>query len=162
MRAAAEGGYGLDALWNDDFHHAAHVALTGRREAYYHDYRGAPQEFVSAARVRLSVSGAAVRLAEAAARHAGPRAAADRLRRVPREPRSGRQLGARLRLHALASHARLRALTALLLLSPETPMLFQGQEFWASAPFHFFADQGPELDPKIAEGRVEFLAQFAA
>ena len=41
-------------------------------------------------------------------------------------------------------------------------MLFQGQEFWASAPFHFFADQGPELAPKIAEGRAESLAQFAS
>ena len=67
-----------------------------------------------------------------------------------------------MRLHALASHARLRALTALLLLSPQTPMLFQGQEFWASAPFHFFADQGPELAPRIADGRVELLAQFAS
>ena len=43
-----QGGYGLDALWNDDFHHTARVALTGRREAYYTDYRGAPQELLSA------------------------------------------------------------------------------------------------------------------
>ena len=48
VRPPAEGGYGLDALWNDDFHHSAMVALTGRNEAYYTDYRGAPQEFVSA------------------------------------------------------------------------------------------------------------------
>ena len=40
----------LDALWNDDFHHSAMVALTGRNEAYYTDYRGTPQEFVSAAK----------------------------------------------------------------------------------------------------------------
>src|SRR5262249_20682980 len=44
----ARGGYGLDAMWNDDFHHTANVALTGRREAYYTDYRGQAQEFVSA------------------------------------------------------------------------------------------------------------------
>ncbi|MFP3632296.1 malto-oligosyltrehalose trehalohydrolase, partial [Burkholderia sp. SIMBA_045] len=42
------GGCGLDALWNDDFHHAAQVALTGRNEAYYTDYRGTPQELLSA------------------------------------------------------------------------------------------------------------------
>src|SRR3954464_8284295 len=44
------GGYGLDAVWNDDFHHSAMVALTGRAEAYYSDTRGEPQELVSAAK----------------------------------------------------------------------------------------------------------------
>ncbi len=48
VRAADQGGFGLDALWNDDFHHSAHVALTGHSEAYFTDYRGAPQEFISA------------------------------------------------------------------------------------------------------------------
>ena len=47
---STEGGYGLDALWNDDFHHSAMVALTGRAEAYYSDTRGEPQEFISAAK----------------------------------------------------------------------------------------------------------------
>src|SRR6185369_13765861 len=42
--------YGVDALWNDDWHHAAAVAASGRREAYYTDYTGAPQEFVSMAK----------------------------------------------------------------------------------------------------------------
>ena len=50
VRPPERGGYGLDALWNDDFHHSAMVALTGRREAYYTDYRGAPREFVAAAK----------------------------------------------------------------------------------------------------------------
>ncbi len=50
MRRAERGGYGLDALWNDDFHHSAMVALTGRNDAYYSDHLGAPQEFISAAK----------------------------------------------------------------------------------------------------------------
>ena len=50
VRPIADGGYGLDALWNDDFHHSAMVALTGRAEAYYSDTRGEPQEFISAAK----------------------------------------------------------------------------------------------------------------
>ena len=50
VRPPESGGYGLDALWNDDFHHSAMVALTGRREAYYSDYRGRPREFVAAAK----------------------------------------------------------------------------------------------------------------
>ena len=48
IRSLEENGYGLDAVWNDDFHHAARVALTGRAEAYYCDYRGTPQELISA------------------------------------------------------------------------------------------------------------------
>ena len=48
IRSVEQGGYGMDALWNDDFHHSAMVRLTGRHEAYYTDYRGSPQEFISA------------------------------------------------------------------------------------------------------------------
>ena len=50
VRAPGGGGYGVDALWNDDAHHAAVVALTGRREAYYRDYQGTAQELISCAR----------------------------------------------------------------------------------------------------------------
>src|SRR5213078_3325856 len=50
VRPRSEGGDDLDGLWNDDFHHSAYVALTGRNEAYYTDYHGAPQEFISAAK----------------------------------------------------------------------------------------------------------------
>ena len=50
VRALEDGGFGLDALWNDDFHHSAVVAVTGRQEAYYSDHRGTPQELVSAAK----------------------------------------------------------------------------------------------------------------
>src|SRR5205085_6905106 len=48
IRPPEQGGYGLDALWNDDFHHSAMVRLSGHNEAYYTDYRGTPQEFISA------------------------------------------------------------------------------------------------------------------
>jgi maltooligosyltrehalose trehalohydrolase len=60
----------------------------------------------------------------------------------------------------VASAAKHRALTALLLLAPGTPMLFQGQEFAASTPFFYFADHKPELAKLVREGRVKFLAQF--
>jgi maltooligosyltrehalose trehalohydrolase len=65
-----------------------------------------------------------------------------------------------LRLHQLTSPGRARALTALLLLAPGTPMLFQGQEFGASSPFHYFADHEPELARLVRSGRVEFMRQF--
>jgi maltooligosyltrehalose trehalohydrolase len=66
------------------------------------------------------------------------------------------------RLHQLTSPARLRALTALWLLSPQTPLLFMGQEFSASAPFPFFADHSDELRGKVHAGRREFVGQFSA
>ena len=72
---ARERRLGLDALWNDDFHHAAHVALTGHDEAYYSDYRGTPQELAAARQVRLPLSGPALGWQSKRARHAvaGPR-----------------------------------------------------------------------------------------
>ncbi|HKD36316.1 MAG TPA: DUF3459 domain-containing protein, partial [Pirellulales bacterium] len=62
------------------------------------------------------------------------------------------------RIHELTSPGRLRAMTALLLLMPQTPLLFQGQEFAASSPFLYFNDSGG--NPAFAEGRAKFLSQF--
>jgi maltooligosyltrehalose trehalohydrolase len=64
------------------------------------------------------------------------------------------------RLHVLSSPGRWRALTAVLLLGPATPMLFQGQEFAASSPFFYFADHDAELAGLVRKGRADFLAQF--
>ena len=66
------------------------------------------------------------------------------------------------RIHALASPGKYRALTALTLLGPGTPMLFQGQEFASSAPFLYFADHDAEMARSVREGRKEFLRQFPA
>jgi maltooligosyltrehalose trehalohydrolase len=66
-----------------------------------------------------------------------------------------------MRAGKLTSAARLRAMTALLLLGPQVPMLFMGQEFGASTPFKFFADHKPELAAAVHEGRREFMRQFA-
>jgi maltooligosyltrehalose trehalohydrolase len=68
--------------------------------------------------------------------------------------------GRGLRLDKLTSPGRLRAVTALLLLLPGTPMLFQGQEFASSAPFLFFADHNPEVAAAVRKGRAAFLAQW--
>jgi maltooligosyltrehalose trehalohydrolase len=66
------------------------------------------------------------------------------------------------RRHLLTSPGHYRALTALMLLGPGTPMLFQGQEFGASAPFLYFADHKPELARQVRRGRADFLRQFPA
>ena len=159
-RPVGEGGYGMDALWNDDLHHAAHVALTGHREAYYSDYFGSPQEFVSAAKRGFLYQGQryAWQRKPRGAPTLGlePRAFVNCLENHDQVANSAHGR----RLHQLAAPGRLRALTAYLLLSPGTPMLFQGQEFASSAPFLFFADHEPALAAAVRKGRREFLAQF--
>jgi maltooligosyltrehalose trehalohydrolase len=155
-----EGGCGLDAIWNDDWHHSATVALTGRDEAYYTDYRGTPQEFVSAAKYGFLYQGQWYRWQHA--RRGTPTFGLDAWRFVhflqnhDQVANSGRGE----RIHRSTSAARLRALTALLLLGPQTPMLFMGQEFAASAPFLYFADHNPELARLVADGRRAELSQF--
>jgi len=154
------GGYGLDGLWNDDFHHAAMVALTGRSEAYYSDYRGAPQEFVSSAKYGFLYQGQRYKWQRqrrgTPTRGLAPEVFVNFIQNHDQIANSARGL----RAHRLTSPARLRAMTALMLLMPGTPMLFMGQEFAASAPFHYFADHEAGLAEKVRRGRMEFLAQF--
>ena len=160
VREPAAGGHGGDALWNDDYHHTAVVALTGKREAYYFDYRGSPQEFVSAAKYGYLYQGQWYRWQKKRRGTPGldlpARAFVSYLEnhdQVANTP-FGR------RLHQIAAPGLLRAVTALTLLGPATPMLFQGQEFASSAPFLYFADHKPELRAPVARGRREFLSQF--
>jgi maltooligosyltrehalose trehalohydrolase len=154
------GGYGLDALWNDDFHHTAMVAATGRAEAHFIDHRGTPQELVSAARRGYLFQGQHYGWQGQArgtpTRDVPPAAFVNFLQNHDQVANSLRGL----RLDRLTSPGRYRALTAFLLLAPGTPMLFQGQEFAASSPFLYFADLPPDLAKLVRAGRTTFLAQF--
>jgi maltooligosyltrehalose trehalohydrolase len=160
VRPADERGMGFDALWNDDSHHAAVVAMTGRREAYYLDYKGTPQELISCAKYGYLYQGQWYRWQ-------GKR------RGTPSLDLPGHAFVCFLenhdqvansasgkRIYQLACPARYRALTALTLLGPGTPMLFQGQEFASSAPFLYFADHREDLAAQVRRGREEFLSQF--
>jgi maltooligosyltrehalose trehalohydrolase len=162
VRPPAQGGYGLDALWNDDYHHTAVVALTGRREAYYTDYNGSVQELISCAKYGYLFQGQWYRWQKlrrgTPALDLPPHAFVSYLENHDQVANSA--FG--LRLHQRSSPGRHRALTALTLLGPETPLLFQGQEFSSSAPFMYFADQREELRESIRAGRHEFLSQFAS
>jgi maltooligosyltrehalose trehalohydrolase len=160
VRSPAQGGYGLDALWNDDFHHSAMVALTGRNEAYYTDYSGAPQELISAVKWGYLYQGQWYKWQK---QRRGtptfglkPATFITFIQNHDQIANSGRGL----RCHQLTSPGRYRAMTALMLLGPGTPMLFQGQEFAASSPFFYFADHKQELSPLVRRGRAEFLSQF--
>jgi maltooligosyltrehalose trehalohydrolase len=160
VRPPQGGGYGLDALWNDDLHHSAMVALTGRNEAYYEDHFGEPQEFISAAKYGYLFQGQIY--AHQSKRRGtpgldlAPAAFVTFLQNHDQIANSARGL----RFHQLTSPGRARAMTALILLMPGTPMLFQGQEFFASTPFLYFADHKPELAALVRQGRREFVGQF--
>jgi maltooligosyltrehalose trehalohydrolase len=138
------------------------VALTGQREAYFTDYAGSPQEFISALKYGFLYQGQWYSWQH---QKRGEQAFG-----LPGEcfvhflenhdqvanSRDG------LRRHVVADPGRFRALTALLLLGPATPLLFQGQEYGASAPFLYFADHTGELAALVEKGRREFLSQFAS
>jgi maltooligosyltrehalose trehalohydrolase len=160
VRPIAAGGHALDALWNDDFHHSARVALTGRGEAYYSDYFGTPQEILSAVKWGFLYQGQ--RYAWQKNRRGTP--ALD----LPAESfvtflENHDQVANTLRgerLSACSPPSLFRAMTAVMLLGPSTPMLFQGAEFGSTRPFLYFADHRPELAKKVDAGRRQFLSQF--
>lgn len=160
VRPRGRDGCGLDALWNDDFHHTAMVRLTGRREAYFSDYFGTPEEFVAVAKWGFLYQG------QRYSWQSNPRGTptfglsgptfVNFLENHDQLANSARGL----RLWQMTSPGRFRAATAFLLLAPGTPFLFQGQEFSASSPFLYFYDGPPDVAEKVAEGRASFLAQF--
>jgi maltooligosyltrehalose trehalohydrolase len=160
VRPEAVGGFGLDALWNDDFHHSALVALTGRNEAYYSDYLGKPQEFISAAKYGYLYQGQwylwQAQRRGTPTRGLAPAAFVNFIQNHDQVANSAR--GERPNL--IATQGKYRAMTALLMLMPGTPMLFQGQEFGATTPFLYFCDHKAEISKSVREGRAKFLSQF--
>ena len=161
VRPRGQGGDDLDGMWNDDFHHSTVVALTGRKEAYYDDYRGTPQEFISAAKHGFLYQGQALSWRKALRGSPtfgiAPEAFVCFIENHDQIANTGP--GERVRFQT--SPARYRAMTALLLLGPWTPLLFQGEEFGASSPFMFFADIGDvSVRNAIRKGRAEWLAPF--
>ncbi len=148
------GGWGLDAHWNDDFHHAIHALLTGEHDGYYRDF--APEgtlEKVLAQGYALDGGYSPFRKTN----HGRPYGDLPRDRLVA-YVQSHDQVGNRAlgeRLHHLAGLDRARLAAALLMVSPFVPMLFQGEEWAASSPFQYFADlESEDLRKAVREGRA--------
>ncbi|MDQ3914045.1 MAG: malto-oligosyltrehalose trehalohydrolase [Actinomycetota bacterium] len=154
------GGYGLDAQWSDDFHHALHAVLTGERDGYYAD-------FGSVAHIAKALREAFV--------HTGTYSSyRDRIHGRPATGLPGHrflgylqdhdQVGNRAvgeRSSALMSPELLKVGAALVLTSPFVPMLFMGEEWGATAPFLYFtAHEDPELGRAVTEGRKREFAAF--
>jgi maltooligosyltrehalose trehalohydrolase len=161
VRPRSQGGDDFDGMWNDDFHHSTVVALTGRKEAYYDDYRGTPQEFISAAKHGFLYQGQALSWRKALRGSPTFGIAPETFVCFIENHDQIANTGPGERVRFQTSPARYRAMTALLLLGPWTPLLFQGEEFGASSPFMFFADTGDvSVRNAIRKGRAEWLAPF--
>ncbi|MFC6887338.1 MULTISPECIES: malto-oligosyltrehalose trehalohydrolase [Actinomadura] len=155
------GGYGLDAQWNDDLHHALHAALTGERQGYYGDF-GAMSTLAKAL-TRVFVHDGTFS-SYRGRRHGRP---VD-VHRTPAHRfvaflQNHDQVGNRAsgdRITAALDPGRLRAGAALLLLGPFTPMLFMGEEWGAATPWCYFTDhQEPDLARAVSEGRRREFAR---
>ncbi len=153
------GGYGFDAQWSDDFHHALHASLTGERNGYYRGF-GTLGAIAKALRHAYVYDG---QYAPHRKRRYGRSTTGLPASRFLAYLQNHDQVGNRAqgeRLGHLISDGRLRAGVALLLLSPFPPMLFQGEEFAASTPFQFFTEHEEELGRAITRGRQREFAAF--
>jgi maltooligosyltrehalose trehalohydrolase len=160
VRGSDAGGYGLDASWADEWHHALHATLTGERDGYYEDFGPLPL-LAKALRQAWVYDGSY----------------SPYRRRVHGRPPTGLtgsqfvvstqnhdQIGNRAvgeRASALMSDGRLRVAAALLLTSPFVPLLFQGEEWGATTPFQFFTDHAdPRLGRAVRSGRRQEFVSF--
>lgn len=155
-RAVGKNGQGLDAVWADDFHHEIRVHLTNATENYYKYYQGSTVDLSASINDGF-----------------GP-LTTDDVEKVPvmeSDPASAfvfciqnhDQVGNRPfgdRLHHTINADRYAVASALMLFSPETPMLFMGQEFAASNPFLYFTDHPEELGRLVTEGRRQEFSGF--
>jgi len=161
VRARCNSGYGLDAIWSDDFHHAMHAFFTGERRGYYQDF-GEPRQIVRALNEGFVFQGEPFRFW-----NGQPRGTSSRLMPAPAHVicvQNHDQVGNRAqgeRLTALVSRGARMLSAALLLLAPQTPLLFMGQEYDEANPFLFFTDYGdPALQKAVSEGRRNEFKDF--
>lgn len=161
IRPPALGGYGLDAQWSDDFHHALHALLTGERDGYYRDF-GRVGHLARAWRTGYVYAGQYSAYRQR--RHGRPPQGASGARLVV-FVQNHDQVGNRARgerLSALTSFAGLKAAAATVLLSPFLPLLFMGEEYGETAPFQYFTShQDPALAEAVRRGRRAEFAAFA-
>jgi maltooligosyltrehalose trehalohydrolase len=160
VRAAEQGGLGLDAQWTDDFHHALHVLLTGERTGYYTDFSGL-EDLATAYRQGYVYTGQFSAFRRR--RHgSSPRGLPARRHVVCAQNHD--QVGNRLGGERLASQVSFedsKLAAAAVLLSPFLPLLFMGEEYGETAPFPYFVSHGdPDLVEAVRAGRRAEFASF--
>lgn len=154
------GGFGLDAMYSDDYQHAARVAMTGHSDFYYRDYAGKPQELVSALKYGFLYQGQRSDMRDTAYGTYNLDTAPEHFLHFLENHDQVANSARGFRLATLASPARVRAVTTTLLLGPQTPVLFQGQEWGARNPFLYFLGLEGEEARSVAEGRRQSLSHF--
>jgi maltooligosyltrehalose trehalohydrolase len=157
------GGPQFDAQWSDDWHHCAHVLLTRESEGYYADFQNPAQQMARCLAEGFAYQGDL-------SPHHGNQPRGTPSAHLPstafviclqnHDQIGNRALGERLR--SLAHPEALRAATALLLFTPQIPMLFMGEEFGETRPFLYFTDHHDELGKLVTEGRRKEFAHFTA
>ena len=157
---ALEDGFGLDAVWSDDFHHSVHTFLTKENRGYYQDY-GEPGKIVKALNEGFVFQGQHYRFWRASR---GSSSEGIPLLRHVFCIQNHDQVGNRCtgeRLSHLVPRGAAKAAAALLLLAPETPLLFMGEEYAEPAPFQFFTDYGDkDLQEAVVKGRKKEFEEF--
>jgi maltooligosyltrehalose trehalohydrolase len=160
VRTLEHGGYGLDAHWSDDFHHAVHRYFTGECDGYYADFKGL-KDVAAALRDGYVYQG---QYSEHRGRRHGRRPLGIAAHRLVVSSQNHDQIGNRAqgeRLSMLLGLAELKAIAALTLLSPFVPLLFQGEEWGAKTPFLYFTDhEDAELGRLVAAGRAKEFSAF--
>ena len=160
VRSVDAGGYGLDAQWSDDLHHALHALLTRERNGYYEDF-GALADIGHALREGYVYGG---RYSQHRRRTHGRPLGELSGHRLLGYLQTHDQVGNRARgerIAMLTSPARARIGAALVFIAPFVPMIFQGEEWAASTPFCYFADHtNEELARAVREGRRNEFAAF--
>lgn len=160
IRSRKLGGYGLDAQWNDDFHHAVHTLLTSERSGYYEDF-GLCRDLATAFRDGFVYSGKYSRYRK---RRHGNDARAIAPHRLVVFSQNHDQVGNRMlgdRLSALVSFEALKLAAGVVILSPFIPLLFMGEEYGETAPFPYFVSHSdPYLIESTRQGRRQEFAAF--
>lgn len=160
VRSQKAGGHGLDAQWSDDFHHALHVELTGESQGYYRDFSGL-EDLAKIFSDHFAYDG---RYSVYRQRRHGNKAGDLEAGRFVvycqnHDLTGNRAMGERL--SALVGFEALKAAAALMLLSPYTPLLWMGEEYGETAPFHYFIDHGDAgLAEAVRQGRRREFAAF--
>ena len=154
------GGYGLDGIWADDFHHQVRVNLAGDQHSYYQDFSGTPADIAQTLQQGWFFTGQW-------SHNQGEARGTPTDGLTPENfvicIQNHDQVGNRPRGNRLSDEVPLsayRAASALLLFAPQLPLLFQGQEWATKSPFIYFTDHNHELGQAVSQGRKEEFSDF--
>jgi maltooligosyltrehalose trehalohydrolase len=150
MRPVEAGGHGLDAVWADDFHHQVRVHTAGDRDGYFAKFTGTTRDIAQT-----------LRQGWFSGEESSSLSPAQFVLCIQNHDQVGNRIDG-ARLHHEIGLAEYQALSVLLLMAPQTPLLFMGQEWAATSPFLFFTDHHEELGRKVSEGRRAEFASFEA